>query len=434
VIVARRSVLRVSKNALARLFAQVAARLLSLVLVAMVARYESAAGLGRYVLALTVVGFAGALTDLGLNVYLTREVARESERWRQSELLGRVLPLKLGLSALGLAGLTAVALLFPLPEESRRLLVLGGFLLIPEAAMSAARAFTNGRQRMEVSGAIDVSVRLLAVAASLPLLTAGFGVVGVLAATLAAALVGVLLYSSLLWHWRTAPRWQWAPNAWRADLGQSYPFALTSIAAMVYARVDLLLLGIWRGEVAAGLYGAAYKLWEAVGLLPASLMEAMFPEMSRLTSTEDGRERLRALFRDATWGLFAVGLLLAAIGVLAAGVLVPLVFGSDGDYTPAILPFRLLVCGLPAMFLYLLSGYTLYSLDRQRRVTAAMLIAGAVNVILNLYAIPRWSYVGAAAVALLSEWLLLAILYPQARRALAEWKLTNPSSPDTEDG
>ncbi len=70
--------------------------------------------------------------------------------------------------------------------------------------MGAARAYTNGRQRMEVSGAIDVTVRLLAVAASFPLLTAGFGVVGRAAATLAAALVGVLLYSSLLWRWRTA--------------------------------------------------------------------------------------------------------------------------------------------------------------------------------------------------------------------------------------
>ncbi len=105
---------------------------------------------------------------------------------------------------------------------------------------------------------------------------------------------------------------------------------------MVYARVDLLLLGLWQGEVAVGLYGAAYKLWEAVGLLPASLMEAMFPEMSRLTSSEGGRGRLRALFRYATWVLFAVGLLLAAIGVLAAGVLVPLVFGAEATIS---LPF-----------------------------------------------------------------------------------------------
>jgi O-antigen/teichoic acid export membrane protein len=411
--------MRVSKNALARLFAQVGARLLSLVLVAMVARYESAAGLGRYVLVLTVVGFAGALTDLGLNVYLTREVAREGEGYRQSELLGQVLPLKLGLSALGLAGLAAIALFARVPGVAAGLLPLGGLLLLPESALGAMRAYINGRQRMEVSGAIDMTVRLLAVTISLPLLSAGSGVVGVLMATLGAALVGVLLYSSVLWRWRTAPRWRWAPAAWRANLSESYPFALTSIAAMVYARVDLVLLGSWQGEVAVGLYGAAYKLWETVGLLPASLMEAMFPEMSRLTSSPDGRQRLRTLFRNATWVLLAAGLLLAAAGILAAGVLVPLIFGTEGDYALAVLPFRLLVCGLPAMFLYLLCGYTLYSLDRQRRVTAAMLAVGAVNVVLNLYAIPRWSYVGAAAVALLSEWLLLTILYPQARRALA---------------
>jgi O-antigen/teichoic acid export membrane protein len=292
-------------------------------------------------------------------------------------------------------------------------------LLLPEAALGAMRAYINGRQRMEVSGAIDVVVRLLAMAASLPLLSAGFGVAGVLMATLAAASVGVLLYSLVLGRWQRAPRWRWAPAAWRADLSESYPFALTSIAAMVYARVDLLLLGFWQGEVATGLYGAAYKLWEAVGLLPASLMEAMFPEMSRLTSSQDGRHRLRTLFRNATWVLLAVGLVLATAGVLAAGLLVPLVFGIEGNYAFAVLPFRLLVCGLPAMFLYLLSGYTLYSLDRQRRVTAAMVAIGVVNVVLNLFAIPQWSYVGAAAVALISEWLLAAVLYAQARRALA---------------
>jgi O-antigen/teichoic acid export membrane protein len=393
----------------------------------MVARFESAAGLGRYVLILTVVGFAGAMTDLGLNVFLTREVAREGHRQRQRALLGRVLPLKLVLSAFGLAGLMAVATFAPLPEATARLLALGALLLVPEAATGAMRAFVNGRQRMEVSGAVDVAVRLLAAVASLPLLYRGFGVAGVLVAVLGAGLVGVLLYGSVLWRWRTAPHWQWAPAAWRDDLAESYPFALTSIAAMVYARVDLLLLGLWQGEVAAGWYGAAYKLWEAVGLLPASLMEAMFPEMSRLANSQDGRHRLRTLFRNATWGLLVVGLLLAAAAVLAAAILVPLVFGAEGDYAAAVLPFRLLVCGLPAMFLYLLCGYTLYSLDRQRRVTVAMLGVGVVNVVLNLYAIPRWSYVGAAGVALLSEWLLVAVLYPQAHRAMYRSKLAYPS-------
>lgn len=415
----RRSIRRVSKNALARFLAQVLARLLSLVLVALVARYQPAEALGSYVLVLTLVGFAGVASDLGLNIFLTRETARETDHQRQRALLGTVLPLKLGLSVAVLAGLLLLAAVAAFPEATAQLLPVGGLLLVPEAVTGTVRAFVNGRQRMEVSGLIDVTMRLLAVAASFLALLAGFGVTAVLLCTLGATLAGAVLYGVVLWRWRVTPHWHWAPVAWRACLAESYPFALTSLAAMVYSRLDLVLLGLWQDELAVGWYGAAYKLWEAIGLLPASLLEAMFPEMSRLASTHEGRQRLRGLFRTASWAMLGGGLLLAAGGLLAASALIPLVYGGTGSYSPAVLPFRLLVCAVPAMFLYLLSGHMLYAVGRQRRVTVAMLVVGLVNVALNLIVIPRWSYLGAAAVALSSEWLLVALLYPQARSALA---------------
>jgi O-antigen/teichoic acid export membrane protein len=409
----------VSKNALARFLAQVLARLLSLVLVALVARYEPAEALGSYVLVLTLVGFAGVVSDLGLNIYLTRETARQADQQRQRALLGTVLPLKLSLSALVLAGLLLLAAVAAFPDATAQLLPLGGLLLVPEAVTGTIRAFVNGRQRMEVSGLVDVVMRLLAVAASFPALLMGFGVKAVLLCALGATLVGAVLYGLVLWRWRDTPHWHWAPAAWRACLSESYPFALTSLAAMVYSRLDLVLLGLWQDELAIGWYGAAYKLWEAIGLLPASLLEAMFPEMSRLASTQEGRQRLRGLFRTASWAMLGGGLLLAAAGLLAAGTLIPLVYGGNGSYAPAVFPFRLLICAVPAMFLYLLSGHVLYAVGKQRRVTVAMLAVGLVNVALNLVVIPRWSYLGAAAVALFSEWLLVALLYPQARSALA---------------
>jgi O-antigen/teichoic acid export membrane protein len=271
---------------------------------------------------------------------------------------------------------------------------------------------------MEVSSLIDMVVRMLAVAASLPALYGGLGVAGVLVASLGAALAGTIFYSAVLARWRALPQWQWSFGRWRASIVESYPFALTSIAAMVYARMDLVLLGFWQGEAAAGRYGAAYKLWEALALLPASVLDAMFPEMSRLATSPDGVKRLRILFKNATPLMLLSGMLLAAAGVAAAGALVPLVYGSKGDYGSSILPFRLLVCAAPAMFLYLLSGHTLYALGKQRRVTAIMVAVGLTNVALNLVAIPRWGIIGAAVVALLSEWLLVASLYPQANRAL----------------
>jgi O-antigen/teichoic acid export membrane protein len=414
-----RPLLRVSKNALARLGAQAWAKLLSLVLVAMVTRYEPAEGLGRYVLVLTLVGFASAASDLGLNIYLTRETARELDPAQQRRLLGKVLPLKIGLSGVGLLGLLAVARLAAFPQATLRLVPLGALLLLPEAANGALRAWVNGRQRMEISGAVDMIVRLLAVAASFLALVAGYGVAGVLVSTLVATVTGVFLYAVILHRWQSSPQWRWDPAAWRACLIESYPFALTSIAAMAYSRVDLLLIGLWQDELAAGWYGAAYKIWETVGLLPASLLEALFPEMSRLASKPDGRQRLGDLFSRARWALLGGGLLLAAAGIVAAGALIPLVYGGGGEYAPAVSPFRLLAGAIPAMFLYLLSGHVLYALGQQRRVTVAMLVVSLVNITLNLVAIPRWSFMGAAAVALFSEWLLLAVLYSQARRALS---------------
>lgn len=414
-----RAFLRVSKNALARFIAQVFARLLSLLLVALVARYESAEALGSYVLVLTLVGFAGVASDFGLNIFMTRETARETDQQRQRALLGTILPLKLGLSSGALAGVLFLSAVAAFPETTARLLPLGGLLLLPEAITGTLRAFVNGRQRMEVSGLFDVTTRLIAVAASFLALLAGFGITAVLLCTLGATWLGVILYSATIWYWQVTPKWRWASAAWRACLAQSYPFALTSIAAMVYSRVDLVLLGLWQDESAVGWYGAAYKLWEAIGLLPASLLEAMFPEMSRLASTKEGRQRLRDLFRTASWTMLGGGLLLAAVGLLAATMLIPLVYGGTDNFAPVISPFRLLVCAAPAMFLYLLSGHALYAVGQQRRVTVAMLLIGLVNVTLNLIVIPRWSYLGAAAVALFSEWLLVVLLYPQARRALA---------------
>jgi O-antigen/teichoic acid export membrane protein len=176
---------------------------------------------------------------------------------------------------------------------------------------------------------------------------------------------------------------------------------------------------MWQGEIVAGWYAAAYRLWEALGILPASLLAAMFPEMSRLSTSREGLQRLQRLFLSNSRAMAAGGLLLAVCGTWAAGLLVPLMYGSSLDQGPTLATFRILLWAIPAMFLYLLSGHTLYVLAQQRQVTAAMLVVALANGALNLFMIPRWSYTGAAAVALTSEWLLFALLFPRARRTLS---------------
>jgi O-antigen/teichoic acid export membrane protein len=415
---AREVAARVGRNATARLAAQVGARLLSLVLVALVTRYEGAGDLGRYVLITTLVGLAVAVTDLGLSTYMTREVAGEQSSAHQKLLLGSLLPLRMALTTLGAGALIALVWSPLFPGGNRNLFALGAVSLLPRAATGILAGFVNGRRRMEVSSAIDLVTRLLSLAGAVPALAAGFGIPGVLVCTAVGDAVGILVYGAFLRSWDLLPRFTIAPTAWRTALVDAYPFALTGIIAMAYRRMDIVLLSALQGDAAAGEYGAAYKLWEALGLIPASLLDATFPEMARMARGPGGRSRLRTFSGRAVPVLLIGGVLIAVMGAGLAGPIVCLVYGEVEIYGGAIVAFRLLVWAVPAMFLYLLNGHVLYALGRQRQVTAAMAVVGVMNVALNLLVIPRWSTLGVSVVSLLSALLLWALLSTLARRGL----------------
>lgn len=415
---AQRATVRVGRNAVARLSAQVATKLLSLLLVGLVTRYEGSAGLGRYVLVTTMVGLATAFTDLGLGTFLTREVARERSATGRRLLLGDLLPLRMASAALG-TGLLLVLTWVPIfPAGTRRLFSLGALSLLPQAAMGILRSFVTGRQRMDVSSFIDVVARMLTLAGAVPALASGLGVLGVLACTAGADAVGVLIYGAVLRSWQLLPRLRLAPAKWRRVLSDAYPFAMTSIIAIAYRRLDVVLLSAWQGDAAAGQYSAAYRLWDAVGLIPASLLDAMFPEMTRLAREPRGHRRLRRVLRRTGPLLLVGGLLLSIVSTVLAGTLIAVVYGQGQAHGDTVAAFRIQVWAIPAMFLYLLNGHALYTLGHQRSVTAAMAIVGLVNVGLNVLVIPRWSTLGVSAIALFSAWLLWALLSTRAKQAL----------------
>ena len=109
-----------------------------------------------------------------------------------------------------------------------------------------------------------------------------------------------------------------------------------------------LLLGLWQGEAAAGWYGAAYRLWEAVGLLPASLLDACFPSFRAWpTAPMDARACAACSASqpgDLCWRQPAAGGWRRAGGGPAD---LPGLRRREANMRPAVLPFRLLVGAVP---------------------------------------------------------------------------------------
>jgi len=428
--VGRRTRLRIGRNALARLLAQVGSRLVSLVLVGVVTRYTGSAGLGRYVVISTVLTLVAAVTDFGLGTLLIRDTASASSQEAQRELLGQLLPVRLALAALGAALLVALSALPVSPgmlnpqaagsdaAARNAVALLAAAALLPRAGFDFLSAFVNGRRRFDVSSSVAVAVRVVGLAGSMLALLAGYGVAGAITALAAADLVGIVIYERILRAWDALPRLSLQPAHWTRLLRTAYPFALTGIIGVAYRRLDVLLLGAWQGDAAAGQYGAAHKLAETAGLVPASLLDAAFPEMASIAAQPRRRGRLGRAARRAAPLLFVGGVALSAVGTILAAPLVRLVYGRGGVPVGTVPTFRVQLWTVPAMFLYLLNGHLLYALGRQRRVTSAMALVAVVNVALNLLVIPRWSALGVSAVSLVSGLLLWLLLAAQAHRAL----------------
>jgi O-antigen/teichoic acid export membrane protein len=437
---------RVGKNALALLAAQAGARLLNLILVGQLTRRLGAAALGRTLLAISMEAIALAIADLGLGIYVVREFAAlsladpstaEAQEWK--ELWRAILALKLTATACSVLVLNLLVAPIFFPGERQVLIGIVSLALLPDAFNGAATALIKARQRMEICSSINLATRLAATVAGVLLLSYGRDERDVLLAYGIASLLGSVAFVLALSRLATGPgsaltglflaRWArsswtnlWA--AWKRILGQALPFAITGMVAMLYTRLDLLMLAYWQGDRAAGLYGAAYRLWEALGMIPASLLDALLPELSRIGRNVANRDRLRALYHRGQRAVWVLVLILAVPCLLFAPRLVDLLYGPSDSTAMTSALFRALLVALPFAYLYLLNGHVLYAVGRQSWVTGAMVVVTATNVLLNALAIPRWSYWGAASVAILSHVLLYALLRSLARRHVLRGTLT----------
>lgn len=136
-----------------------------------------------------------------------------------------------------------------------------------------------------------------------------------------------LVTLSMLWHlshWRPGSRFSLSSS------GELFRFSfanfLAKLASFVDTQADSLLLGLFFGPLAVGLYRLAERIMNSVlNLVSSSLRTAAFPEFSRL---QDNPEELRrSVLTCIRFG--AIGTFPAMAGLVVTSDLVVAVFGAQ---------------------------------------------------------------------------------------------------------
>ncbi len=408
----------VTANLRLKALSDIVARSGRFLLVLVAARVLGPDGFGLYAFAFAFGNILANAADFGLQMYLSREVAKGSVPPRA--VLGQVIRAKLLLSAAVLVLLAAAFAFYPRPLGVRWLLVLMGAASLVHSWNELWNYFFRGLQSLRQEAILTLFDMLAGSALGIALLLGGAGVRGLVAALLAAEIATLVLALSLLGRrGHLALAATDAPAL--AALRDAAPIGVAILLSILYFRIDAVLLERLTTDQVVGAYGAAYKILEAFIFIPAAFLAAVYPAFARTTVT--GPEAMRRLYRSSLGWLTLLGAAIVAGVLLFAPLGLRVLYGAR--YTSSIPLLRVLSFALFFIFVNYALTHFLVALRGQKW---NAIFAGActvVNVGANLALIPLYGAMGAAIATVATEATLFALCFLAVRRLMArharEW-------------
>lgn len=397
---------RIFRNSAAPIVAQLINRAMDLAFAWVLFRLLGATGNGAYEFAVQIWLYLKTFTDFGLGVLATRDVARRPEL--AGEYLGLTTILRLVLWAtalplvlvfafanwrwLGSSGASTIALLLLIAS------------IVPDSWSDAANAICNAREEMVRPAILAVAKNVVKTALGLAFLLSGWDVIGLALTALITNLVAAALFTRLLRGLRVRAVWRRPGPDARRLLGEAWPLLLNNLLAGLFFSFDTVVLKSSQGEAALGIYRAPYKLLNMLLLVPQYGTLALFPHLSRLAA-----ERSTAFAE--TYALAIKLLLTLALPICVATtfvapdliwVLAGSEFLPDGGTA-----LRLLIWFLPLSYVNGLTQYVLIAAGMQRAITPAFALTFAFNLGANLIFTPRYGFVSASLITVISEVVLI---------------------------
>jgi len=367
----------------------------------LMSRQLGAARLGAFSSCFSAVALVSILFNWGLDSWLLRSGAHQSERL--DELLGGAIAIKVGSGFLWLIGVLVIV-----PKLNPEIFT------VRLVAISAVAVWLEGIFSL-VLGAFKALLRNRTTAA---LLTASRGTILLLTLLLIVAdvrtptvyawvrlLVGVILVTlsvmCLPFRIRLGTRAELV-SIWR----EARSFALSDLFTSVYVQADITIAAVFLTSEAVGLYSPASSLVNALFIVPSALFSVVVPTLVRLL--RDHPDRFNRALPKTVLGFAAVGIALWVGTYLMSGFLPKFALGGSFSQSGPLL--RILS---PIIFLKSCSfafAAILVTVGWQRYRVNVQALSATVNVVLNLVLIRQLGISGVAGTYVTSE-VLLAVGY-----------------------
>ncbi len=371
------------------------------------ARVLGAERLGEYAYAMGLAALLGLLPNMGISTVVTRAVAQdpiEGNRVFRVALRAQVL-----LAGLVFGVIPMCAVLLPEQPVPLKYVWLAAAQLALGTLSWPYLAVLSGRARYDSLAKAELATGVVGTAALLAAAVLGGSVAAFLVAQVLAVGIAVLITRRAAAPFLPAGGTQ--TMTLRTLFRQGAPFGAGAAVQSLYTRLDILLLGQMASTIALGLYSAAYKPINMAVYFGGTIAGALFPLIVQAPKGLAPESFIRVLR-----GLGATAPAMALIFTGLAGPLLQVLYGAE--FTPAAPILIVLAWSAAANWLYAPLGVALQARGWEHWWLAGLGGGLIVNLLGNLWGIPRWGAVGAAMATLASELAILGFAAVLIRREL----------------
>lgn len=192
----------------------------------------------------------------------------------------------------------------------------------------------------------------------------------------------------------------------RHMLSDSWPMILSGLSIAIYMKIDQIMLGDLAGNGAVGIYASATKLSELWYMIPMIVVSSVFP------SIVQSKEQDEQLYHRRITRLFslmaAISLMIAIPVSLCSSWVVTAMYGTAYQAAGPVLAVH--IWASLFVFYGVAQGPWDLTENLTRLAMVRIVIGATVNILLNLWLIPTYGPIGAAAATVVSQALAAVFL------------------------
>lgn len=371
-----------------------------------VARYLGPEKFGLFNYAITFVAMFSPFANLGLDGIVVRDVARDPSN--KDETLGTAFALKLigGIVTLILA-VGTIFLLNPDEKLTRWMVGIVAIGTIFQAFDTIDFWFRSQiKSKYTVfaknSAYVFISlVKIILIQSQAPLIAFAW----VRAAEIALGAVALVVVYGIRGY---------AIQAWRVSikraktlLEQSWPLLVAGLTTYIYSKIDQVMLGtLLENRAELGFYSVAVKLSELFDFIPMMLSISFLPKLTEIKKRSEERYRnLMQIYFDI---MLILWLAIAIPVSLFSNNIVNIMYGSSYAASASIL--SIYVWAQFGSNLGVARGAFLVIEGKQKLSLYMSVIGAIINVLINIYLIPKAGAVGATVATLITYFVVTVVI------------------------